>query len=59
MSGYLGVLLSTLLWRTILVGAVIASLKFAVDGAFVAAFGLLVPLLIFAYLMVTDAAILE
>ena len=54
MSQYASVLLSTVLWRTILVAAIILVIKYAYDGMYGLTAALLLPLLVFCYLMVGD-----
>lgn len=56
MSQYASVLLSTVLSRTILVAAVLVVFKYAYDGTYVLMAALLLPLLVFGYLTVGDAA---
>lgn len=50
-------ILGATLHRVILVGAVLVSMKFLSEGAFVPALAITIPLLIFAYLRLGDAAI--
>lgn len=45
------------LLRTILVGSVLVTMKFAVEGLFIPAAGVAAPLLFFLYLTVSDAAL--
>jgi len=58
-SGSLTVLLSTLLFRTIIVGAVVLVLKFIYEGVFMQAGMLLLAISFFAYLSFTEARLLE
>jgi hypothetical protein len=51
--------LSTLLFRTILVGSVLLTLRYIYEGAYVVAGGLVLTLTFFAYLMFTEAQWLE
>ena len=59
MSEYASILLSTILSRTILVAAVLLIIKYAHDGMYGLTAALLVPLLVFGYLTVGDAAVLR
>ncbi|WP_248896960.1 hypothetical protein [Haloplanus halobius] len=59
MSGSTTVFLSVLLFRTIIVAAVLATLKFVYEGAFLPAGTLLLALSFFAYLRFTEARLLE
>ena len=54
MSQYASVLLSTVLSRTILVAAIVLVIKYAHDGLYGLTAALLLPLLVFGYLMVGD-----
>ncbi|QGX96430.1 hypothetical protein EI982_17410 [Haloplanus rallus] len=53
------VLLSSLLFRTIIVGAVLLVVKFIYEGVFMQAGMLLLALSFFAYLSFTEARLLE
>lgn len=55
----LTILLSTLLLRTIIVGTVLLVLKYLYEGAFLVAGTLLLALSFSAYLLFTDAKLLE
>ncbi|MFB6196147.1 MAG: hypothetical protein ABEI80_08235 [Haloplanus sp.] len=59
MSRSTNVLLSTLLFRTIIVGAALLIIKYIYDGAFLAAGMLLLAFSFFAYLRFTEARLLE
>lgn len=52
-------MLGTLFYRTVIVGAVLAALKFLSEGLFVLTAGIVIPLGVFAYLLWTDARVLE
>jgi len=58
-SGHLTVLLSTLLFRTIIVGAVLLVLKYIYEGVFMMAGMLVLTLTIFAYLSFSEARLLQ
>lgn len=58
-SRYASVLLSTVLSRTILVAAVLVIIKYAHDGMYGLTAALLLPMLVFVYLRVGDAAALR
>ncbi|GAB6859931.1 hypothetical protein JCM17092_00200 [Haloplanus litoreus] len=58
-SETLTILLSTLLFRTIIVGAVVLVLKFIYEGVFMQAGMLLLAISFFAYLSFTEARLLE
>lgn len=55
MSDPLTAILGTLLSRAILVSAIVVSMKLLVDGIYVAAVGLILPLVFFAYLSFCEA----
>ncbi|MFD1633761.1 hypothetical protein ACOZ4L_13080 [Haloplanus ruber] len=59
MSPPLTVLLSSLLFRTIIVGAVVLIVKFVYEGVYMQAGMLLLALSFFAYLSFTEARLLE
>lgn len=59
MTGSLTVLLSSLLFRTIIVAAVVLVLKFIYEGVFMMAGMLLLAISFFAYLSFTEARLLE
>ncbi|MFB6101370.1 MAG: hypothetical protein ABEJ73_02260 [Haloplanus sp.] len=59
MSPPITVLLSTLLFRTIIVGAALLVLKYIYEGAFMPAGMLLLAFSFFAYLTFTEATLLE
>ena len=59
MSESLTVLLSTLLFRTIIVGAVALVLKFVYEGVYMQAGMLLLAMSFFAYLSFTEARLLK
>ena len=59
MSESLTVLLSTLLFRTIIVGAVALVLKFVYEGVYMQAGMLLLAISFFAYLSFTEARLLK
>lgn len=52
-------LLGILLYRTIVVGAVLVALKFLSEGLFVLTAGIALPLVVFAYLLLTEARVLR
>lgn len=54
-SDYGSVLLSAVLSRTILVGAIVVMMKFAWEGSLLLTTALLVPFLVFVYLSIGDA----
>lgn len=58
-TDYLGATLGTILHHTILVGSVLVAMKFLVEGAFLLALALILPLLGFLYLIVGDAVLLR
>jgi hypothetical protein len=58
-SGSVTLLLSTLLFRTIIIAAVLLVLKYAYEGALLPAGMLLLTLSFFSYLMFTEARWLE
>jgi len=58
-SGSTTVLLSTLLFRTIIVGAVLLVVKYIYEGVFMMAGMLLLALSFLAYLSFTDARLLD
>ena len=59
MTDYLSVLLSTILSRVILVSAVILVFQYASAGMYGLTAALLLPLLVFGYMRVGDAAVLR
>lgn len=59
MSGSVTVLLSSLLFRTIIVAAVLLVVKYIYEGALLPAGMLLLALSFFAYLSFTEARMLE
>ena len=59
MSGSTTVLLSTLLFRTIIVAAVLLVLKYIYEGVFMMAGMLLLALSFLAYLSFTEARLLD
>ncbi|WP_251343689.1 hypothetical protein [Haloplanus halophilus] len=59
MSRSYNVLLSVLLFRTIIVAAVVLVLKFIYEGVFMQAGMLLLAISFFAYLSFTEARLLE
>ncbi|WP_251331027.1 hypothetical protein [Haloplanus pelagicus] len=59
MTGSLTVLLSSLLFRTVIVAAVVLVLKFIYEGVFMMAGMLLLAISVFAYLSFTEARLLE
>jgi hypothetical protein len=58
-TGSLTVLLSSLLFRTVIVAAVVLVLKFIYEGVFMMAGMLLLAISVFAYLSFTEARLLE
>ena len=54
-SNYGSMIMSAVLSRTILVGAIVLVMKFAWEGSLLLTAALLAPLLVFAYLSVGDA----
>lgn len=52
-------ILGALLYRTILVGAVLLVMKFVVDGVYIPALALVIPLVVFAYIRISDRAVLR
>ncbi|MFC6988986.1 hypothetical protein ACFQJD_10150 [Haloplanus sp. GCM10025708] len=59
MTDYLSALLGALLVRAILVGAVLVAMRFLWAGQYALTAALVLPLLVFLYLVGTDAALLE
>lgn len=59
MSGSTTVLLSTLLFRTIIVGAVLLVVKYIYEGVFMMAGMLLLALSFLAYLSFTEARLMD
>ena len=58
-SDYSTVLLSTILSRTILVGAILVVIQYAHEGIYGLMAAMALPLLVFGYLTFGDAAILR
>ncbi|SHH36071.1 hypothetical protein [Halobaculum gomorrense] len=52
-------ILGTVLHRTILVAAVLVVMKFVAAGVYIPAIALLVPLAVFAYIRLSDRAVLR
>lgn len=59
MADYVSAVLGEVLQRTILIAAIIIVMKLLWEGAFVPAGGLLIPLLVFAYLVFGDPTVLD
>ena len=59
MSGYTTVLLSTILSRTILVGAILLVIQYAHEGMYGLTAAIALPLLVLGYLKFGDATILR
>lgn len=59
MSDPVGGLLGAVLLRTILVGAVLVVMRFLAEGIYQPALALGAVLAVFAYMRITDAALLE
>ena len=59
MSDYSTVLLSTILWRTILVSAILVVIQYAHEGMYGLTAAVALPLLVFGYLTFGDADVLR